>query len=156
MKSLEKQLLYFNTFKDMISIFGQTEVGTGEVDVQKLARYLESNKFFADSFTLNTEEQMQEYITQLIEQGFPVWMFLKCSDWTKSMVEKSFQQECKKERQEMEKMYKCLTCKYYFCSQTSIGLFEKCTYVPANKNTFLYSRPEFKLHKTCKNYKKKE
>ena len=154
MNSLEKQLLFFNTFKDIISIFGQTEIGINEVDVQKLAIYLDSNKFFADSFNLNTEEEIQQYITKIIEQGFPCWMFLKCSNWTKNMIEKSFKIECEQEKQEMEKIYKCLTCQYYSCTQTSIGLFEKCNYTSKNINTLSYSRKEFRLKKTCQSYKK--
>ena len=75
MKPLIKQLMYFNVFKDIISIFGQMEIGNDEVDVKKLATYLGSDKFFFDTFTAETEEEMQEQITELIENGFPVWRF---------------------------------------------------------------------------------
>ena len=128
MKPLIKQLMYFNVFKDIISIFGQIEIGNDEVDVKELATYLGSDKFFFDTFTAETEEEIQEQITELIENGFPVWRFLKCSDWTKDMIEKSFKEECKQEKEELFKTYKCLTCQYYTCQQTQIGLLQKCLY----------------------------
>lgn len=156
MNSLKKQLMYFNVFKDIISIFGQMEIGNDEVDVEELATYLGSDKFFFDTFTAETEEEIQEQITDLIENGFPVWRFLKCSDWTKDMIEKSFEEECKQEKEELFKTYKCLTCQYYSCNQTSIGLLQKCTYEDKNTRYTMKRREEFSLKKKCKNYIKGE
>lgn len=157
MKPLEKQLMYFNAFKEIVSIFGQIEIGCEEVDVESLATYLSSDRFFFDSFTANTEEEMQEQITELIENGFPVWRFLKCSDWTKNMVEKSFKDECEREKEKMLKTYKCLSCQYYECRQTHIGFLEKCLCDNFNKNSkWNNKRNDFKLKKSCKNYIKRE
>ena len=83
-----KQYMFFNYFKEILEIFGQTEVGCNEVDIEALATYLLSDKFLADSFNYNTEDEAKEFITNLILEGFPVWQYLKCSDWTKNMVEK--------------------------------------------------------------------
>ena len=158
MKPLEKQLMYFNAFKDIISIFGQIEIGCEDVDVQALANYLSTDKFFFDSFSANTEEEMQEQITELIENGFPVWRFLKCSDWTKNMVKKSFKDECEQEKEKLFKTYKCFTCQHYECKQTNIGFLEKCLYnnLKNNNSKWNIKRNEFKLKKTCKNYIERE
>jgi hypothetical protein len=51
MKSLIKQLVYFNEFKEIVSIFGQTEVGTDEVDIEALSEYLSSSCKCAGKFT---------------------------------------------------------------------------------------------------------
>lgn len=156
MNSLKKQLTYFNVFKDIISIFGQTEIGNDEVDIDALATYLSSNKFFFDTYSANTEEEMQQQITELIENGFPVWRFLKCSDWTKDMIEKSFKEECKQEKEELFKTYKCLTCQYYSCQQTQIGLLQKCLHEEEKTKHKIRKREEFNLKKKCKNYIKRE
>ena len=156
MKPLIKQLMYFNVFKDIISIFGQMEIGNDEVDVEELATYLGSDKFFFDTFTAETEEEIQEQITELIENGFPVWRFLKCSEWTKNMVEKSFKEECEQEKEELFKTYKCLTCQHYSCKETQIGLLQKCSYQEENPECRLKTREEFKLKKKCKNYIERE
>lgn len=155
MKSLTKQLMYFNVFKDIISIFGQMEIGNDEVDIESLAAYLSSDKFFFDNFEANTEEEMQKQITELIINGFPVWRFLKCSDWTKTMVEKSFVDECEKEKEELFKTYKCFTCQYYTCQQTQIGLLQKCSYEEKNKFK-MRKRESFNLKKKCEKYIKRK
>lgn len=154
MKPLIKQLMYFNVFKDIISIFGQMEIGNDEVDVEELATYLGSDKFFFDTFTTETEEEMQEQITELIENGFPVWRFLKCSDWTKNMIEKSFKTECEQEKEELFKIYKCFTCQYYSCRETQIGLLQKCSHEEKHGHR-LKTREKFSLKKKCKNYIKR-
>ena len=156
MKPLTKQLIYFNVFKEIISIFGQMEIGNDEVDIEELATYLSSDKFFFDTFTAETEEEMQRQITELIENGFPIWRFLKCSDWTKNMVEKSFKEECEQEKQELFKTYKCLTCQYYTCQQTQIGLLQKCSYEEEKTKHRIRKREEFNLKKKCKHYIKRK
>jgi hypothetical protein len=156
MNPLTKQLMYFNVFKEIISIFGQMEIGNDEVDIEELATYLSSDKFFFDTFTAETEEEMQEQITELIENGFPIWRFLKCSDWTKNMVEKSFKEECEQEKQELFKTYKCLTCQYYTCQQTQIGLLQKCSYEEEKTKHRIRKREEFNLKKKCKHYIKRK
>lgn len=155
MNSLKKQLTYFNTFKDIISIFGQVEVGCEEVNIDELATYLSSDKFFFDTFTAETDEEMQEQITELIVNGFPVWRFLKCSDWTKNMIEESFKVECEQEKEELFKTCKCLTCQYYTCTETSIGLLQKCSYKEENNMNLMKRREGFELKKECKNYLKR-
>ena len=81
-----KELIFFDVLKEIISVFGETEVGTREVDVEAVAAYLSSNdgfKFAFDTFSCNTREDIEAYITDKILDGFPVWRYLKCSDWTK-------------------------------------------------------------------------
>lgn len=155
MKSLIKQLVYFNEFKEIVSIFGQTEIGTEEVDVEALADYLASDKFFVDLYNYDIQDidGIDSYITNLIENGFPVWKFLKISDWTKDMVEKSFTEECEQELDIMKKKYCCLSCNYYIVKDTPYGLLTRCT----NKNCKYYygNRNEtFTLQKECKKYEK--
>lgn len=154
---ITKQLIFFNEFKEIISVFGQMEIGSEEVDVDLLANYLVSHKFFVDTFDYNEPEEIDHYITGLIEDGFPVWRFLKTSDWTKNMIEKSFTEECKNELNEMEKMYKCLTCSYFECKETSIGIYERCLNKDCPESYYNnHGRALLKLHKKCKYYKKEE
>lgn len=153
--SLTKQLVYFNEFKEIISIFGQTEVGTSEVDVKALADYLASDKFFVDMFDYNIEDidGIDLYITNLIENGFPVWRFLKISNWTKNMLEQSFTEECEEELKEMQKTYCCLSCNYYMVKDTPYGLLIRCT----NKDCKHYygnRNGALELQKECKEYEK--
>ena len=76
----KKQILFFNTFREIIEIFGESEIGSSQVDIDALIDYLSSDKFFNESFDYNSEEEAQQFVTDYILDGFPVWRFLKCSD----------------------------------------------------------------------------
>lgn len=153
-----KQYMFFNYFKEIIEIFGQTEVGCDEVDIEALANYLSSDKFFADTYEYHSEEEAKEFITNLILDGFPIWRYLKCSDWTKNMVEKSFSNEMKSEYEKACQIYKCLTCKHYKVTNTMLGVLDECTYTePTDElKPWLKGRKQrgvnFAWKKECKNY----
>lgn len=155
--SLKKQLIYFNEFKEIISIFGQTEIGTDEVDIESLTEYLETDKFFVDLFDYKTDDidAIDSYITELIENGFPVWRFLKISDWTKDMIEKSFKQECQEELKELQKQYLCFSCKHYLVKDTSIGLLVRCQN-PNCKHYYRNRTGPFSLQEDCIEYESKK
>lgn len=155
-KSDVKQLLFFDTFQKMVSIWGEQEVGTGEIDIVKLASYLVSDKFQIDTFDYDNQEDIEIYITEYILNGFPIWEYLKISDWTKDMVSKSFKEEVKKEQEELNKVYKCYTCKYFNVKSTSFGIIQKCKNESENKNSryHLKRRDCFEVKKSCKYYDK--
>lgn len=154
--ALTKQLIFFDVLKEVISIFGETEVGTNEVDIDSVASYLTSEggfKFAVDLFDYNTREDIEAYITDKILDGFPVWRFLKCSDWTKQMIEKEFLRECEKEQEELSRKYKCFTCEYFKTINTSIGIIYECN-KDAQENRYRMKRREnIELpRKNCENY----
>ena len=153
----KKQLVYFNEFKEIVSIFGETEIGTGEVNIEALAEYLESDKFFVDMFDYKIEDidAIDTYITNLIENGFPVWRYLKISAWTKEMVEKSFTEECKKELKEMKEKYCCLSCKYFYENNTELGLIVKCTKPKGLKYFERIDRDPLEFKESCEYYEYK-
>ena len=153
MKNNIKPLVFFNTFKDIIEKFGEMEVGCSEVDVESLANYLTSDKFFFESLDYNSEEESQQFVTNYILNGFPVWKFLKCSEWTKKMLEKSFICECQEESNMLKNTYCCFSCEYFKQSETSIGIFQKCI---KPKKIRSLKRDPFTLRKTCTNFVKKE
>ena len=97
MKKELKQLLYFNAFKDVVEIFGETECGCNELDIEKIANFVASDTFFFKTFNLANEEDILNYVTNKILDGFPIWEFLKLTSWQKDMLVKSFKQECEDE-----------------------------------------------------------
>ena len=148
----KKQILFFNTFKEIIEIFGESEIGSSQVDIDALIDYLSSDKFFNESFDYNSEEEAQQFVTDYILDGFPVWRFLKCSDCTKNMFEKSFTEECIKEYKQMLQEYKCLSCKYFLQTNTSLGLYINCKHPD---NSYKYTRDKFSLKKECNFFDRK-
>lgn len=148
---------------EILQIFADTEIGGQyEIDYDKIADYVNSFKCSADYFECSTKEDVYERFTQDIYAGLPVWRWLKLSEWTMKMVERTFEDECQAEYRKMCEMYKCLTCKYYKTQNTAIGVLSKCNYQVKepnrmyNRHAHFRKRDEpFELKKKCKNYEVK-
>lgn len=153
-KSLLNFLTFYQTMIDIVQIFGETEIGRCEVDREAVARYLLSNKYFVDMWGCTDEESVQQKITDDILAGFPVWQFLKISDWTKRMMERSFADDCEKQMQELRAKYKCYSCKWYKLTQTSFGTLEQCKR-PISHYDWRGKSP-FKPRKACKYYEEED
>lgn len=162
----EKQLLYYQALCDIVSIYGETEVGCSEIDTTAVAQYVASDNFFVDYFDCLSVEDLYQQLTEEIIKGFPIWRFLKISDWTKTMLDKQLQQTIIEEQQRLQKTYKCITCQYYEEINTAFGTICKCTYTntnnsDTNNSEFSLGRKRFlrdrnvlhELKKSCKHYK---
>lgn len=152
MDPLVKQLRFYQGIVDIVKIFGETEIGDCEVDEEAVAKYVASFKFASDTWGLESKDEIYQKITDDIINGWPVWEFLKISDWTKRMLEKSFAEEAIKERQELERKYKCYTCKYLNESQTSLGVLQKC--MRPMERFKMERRDYFEPKKRCKYYER--
>lgn len=155
----EKEFIFFSALCDVVKLFGDMELGSCEVDISAVATYCKDFKFQTDLFEYNTKEEIYEKITNDILDGFPVWEFLEVSDWTKSMLEKSYLNKQKKKYDLLCKKYACMTCQYYNAEDTSIGVFEKCTLkesVMGRRDLRLKRTSSFRKKKSCKNYIKEE
>lgn len=153
------KFLYFKAMIDIAELWGNQEIGTCEVDILEISKYCNSFNFNIDIWGVSgktedeIKENMYEFITNLILDGFPIWRMLKLSDFTKNMIEKTFKNDMDKKFKEMCKIYKCYTCVYYKTYTTSFGTIEKCEYVsPKNKFKLHRDNNNFKLKKSCKNY----
>lgn len=159
---MQKRFQFFSAICDIVKVFGETEIGNCEVDEDAIAKYCCSDRFWKDHWNCNTKEDIYEKLTNDIILGFPVWEFLKVSDWTKNMLEKSFATEQTLKWKELCKKYKCYTCKFYNAIETGLGLYEECIYKeekPINRLQNgrewkpLKRRESFEPKKSCKNYK---
>lgn len=119
-----------------MSIYGETEVGCSEIDTTAVAHYVASDNFFVDYFDCLSEEDLSQQLTKEIIKGFPIWRFLKISDWTKTMLDKQLQQTIAEEQQRLQKTYKCMTCQYFEEVDTTLGTICKCTYTNTNNSDF--------------------
>lgn len=150
MDPLVKQLRFYQGIVDIVKIFGETEIGDCEVDEEAVAKYVASFKFANDTWGLESKDEIYQKITDDIINGWPVWEFLKISDWAKQMLEKSFAEEVIKEREELERKYKCYTCKYLDESPTSLGMLQKC--MRPRGRFEMERRDYFEPKKRCKSY----
>lgn len=155
-----RQLYYFLAVKEIVELFAETELGSGcEVDVEAVANYVQSFRFFAgDMWGIKEKEEIYQVVTDDILSGFPVWQLLKIPDWTKNMLEREFAAEQERKRQEMINTYKCFTCKYYIRKETELGTWQECTWRPESNKRDFSLKPRrgayFKLKRRCKNYER--
>lgn len=155
-----KQLMIISAMIDMLRLFADNEIGGQyEINFDKLCNYIDSIRCVSDYFECDTEEDVYNKFTEDIYNGLPVWRFLILPKWTANMVEKSFNAECQNEYKQMEKTYKCLTCKYFKEQKTIMGILPKCTYDAGSGRTDLRrtsAHKPFNIKKRCKNYEKGE
>jgi len=157
---LKRRFQFYSAVHDIVQIWGETEIGNCEVDEDAIAEYCMSLKFATDHYSCWTKEDIYQKITDDILEGFPVWRYLKLSDWTKEMIEKAFANEQQKEWLKLCKQYKCYTCKYHQMKNTGIGAFQECTWEPPRDGNFSsrrywLKRREFTPKKSCAKYESK-
>ena len=144
------KLRFYQAIVDIVKIFGETEIGDCEVDEEAVANYINSLKFVDDMWGIASKEDIYKKLTDDIIDGFPVWEFLKISDWSKRMLECSFNNSVEQERKRLEKTYQCFTCKYLEESDTSLGIYRKCH---RPKERFEMKRRDyFEPLRRCKSY----
>ena len=130
METNRKDILKFRFYQalvDIVKLFGETEIGECEVDEEAAAQYVNSFQFVNDMWGVSSKEEFYQKITDDIINGFPVWQFLKVSDWTKQRLENTFARESEEKRRRLERTYKCFTCKYFKEYHTSLGTLYECT-----------------------------
>lgn len=155
-----KQFKYYQAICDIVSIFGETEIGNGEVDTEAVAHYVNSNSFWNDTFECTKEEDLYELLTNDIIEGMPIWRFLKCSEWTKNMLEQEFQIRINEALEEAHKKYCCYSCEYFKQIETSLGTIYRCEYSEDKEDKIgrkIKRRDTlYELKQHCKNYKIKQ
>ena len=157
-----RQINYIFAVKDIVELFAETELGSGcEVDVEKLINYVSGFSFFVNDMwgvKGDDKEAIYQIVTDDILAGFPIWQLLKIPDWTKNMLEREFAAEQERKRKELEKKFKCYTCRYFVEKQTELGVWTECTWKPpADKRDFsLKPRrgASFEPKRRCKNYER--
>lgn len=132
---MRKELMIFSTIIDILTIFADTEIGGQyEFDYDAIDNYISSFGCQAKYFDYKTK------------------------------VEKSFKTECENELEQLKKIYKCLTCKYFKTERLSSGLlWQECKYEETHK-TKLKRRHDgvlkprrggaFEMKTACDNYEK--
>lgn len=168
MNSVDVKYIYLECFIKFVEIYGQNELGNCEVDIAKLGHYCEDMFFHLKHFRLSSIEEIYKNIEQKILDSFPIWEYLKVSDWTKDMLKRNFQDEQINKEKELKEKYICYRdCAYFNRKNTSLGPIERCHYQEEdlsdpvsrfrNKRRFSLTREElFEPLKNCNFYKEKQ
>ena len=156
----KKEAFYLLAIKDILEIFAEQELGcTYDLNIPVIIQYMNTSTFMVNCLEATTKEEIYQVMTDEILNGYPVWDLLIMPDWTKQMLERSFNIRIKQEEEKRKKKYKCLTCKYLDITTFAGYDVYKCMYntmnKPRNKRYLEPIRREaFKLKTRCKNYEK--
>lgn len=151
MGHVKMSIAWYQAFINVLTVFGETEIGSSEPNYEAISNYMSTLDFFNDQFCApkcrDAIEYFEEQLTQRILDGFPVWRFLKLSDWTMNMIEKSFLDECVAEKAAMKKKYCCLRCKFI----RERGLGYSCN---APHMRYKLTPREFELKEKCRYFRR--
>lgn len=157
----DKKYLFLEAMIRFAEIFGNENLGTCEVDISKVICYAETEQFkLIVGWDCSTLEDHYKLIEDMVLDGFPIWHFLKLSDWTMNMLDREFRKEVQKaiEAEQLEqKKYKCYSCEYFNEHRTSLGILYECNKPkPPRERRRLRSREPFRPRKECDDFKVKE
>ena len=147
-----KKEMFIVAFVKFAEMWARNNIGNNiEVDIPILVSYVRSERFlFIESWKLETLEECYEIIENKILNGFPIWDFFIIPEWTRNMLNLSFNQEVAEIEKQEQKKFICLrNCKHYSESETMLGLLRKCGKEVGGK---FGERYEFKLKRQCKEY----
>lgn len=159
MSITSEALDFYEAIIDVLTVFISTEIGAEvEFNNEVIARYIDSFDCRIHFWDAHTKEDVYKQFTDDILNGYPVWEMMKLPEWTRKMVEESFQAEQADALEKARKKYKCLTCKYYEEKHTQLGVLSKCTHERCcvNTNPIGHSKGVLmQLRRVCKLYDKK-
>lgn len=151
----ERQIYYLLAIKEIVELFAEQELGSRcEIDVKATMNYVQSMKFVNDAWGLKSKDEIYQLVTDDILNGFPIWQLLNMPEWTRSMCEREFGNAQKQKRKELEKKYKCYTCKYFSEHNTSLGVLMECKR-PRGERFKLERYGSFEPKKQCRFYQNK-
>lgn len=150
----------YEAITDILRVFISSEIGTDvEFDNEVIAEYIGSANCRVHFWDSKTKEDIYKQFTDDVLNGYPVWDMVKLPEWTRKMVEKSFQAEQADALEKAKKKYRCLTCKYYYEKHTQLGVLRKCIHERCCVNTNPIGHRKgvlMQLRRVCKLYSRKD
>lgn len=123
----KRKALYLDVLVHFMEIYAQTEVGECDLDITKIALFINRPAFENDeTYYIKTEEDVYSLYTTLTLEGLPVWRFLKLSDYQKKIFEKGYINSLSERRKAAGKICPCYDCAFYSTINTALGTIYKC------------------------------
>ena len=117
--SYEKRSELKGTFLEglirFLEIYTQTEIGEGiELDVMKIALHINSPWFENVSlFSFTSIEDVFSLLENMVLNGFPIWRFLKLTEWQQGIFENEYSELLRQARINIVEKHPCYGCIWY-------------------------------------------
>ena len=124
----ERKFLYIEGLIRFLEIYAQNEIGNVEVDIEKIALWVNSPAFEnVDIYKITSIDKVYEMLTtDIIDKNVPLYRFLKLSKYQLDLLEKEHYNIILNDFLIDSKKYPCLKCIWYENDETSFGTLSKC------------------------------
>lgn len=124
----KRKFLYIEGLIRFLELYGQNEIGNVEVDIEKIALWVNSPYFEnVDIYKITSIDNVYEILSKdIIERNVPLYRFLKLTPYQLNILEKEHRENLIKSFYEDADRYPCLKCIWYTTSLTQFGQLSKC------------------------------
>jgi hypothetical protein len=157
-KEFEHKYLFLEAMIRFTEIFANEHLGDCKVDIAKVIQFAESPAFkLRVAWECKTLDDYYKLVEEMVLEGFPIWEYLKISEWTKNILHKEFVNEVKTEEETRQKKYKCYSCEYFKETNTMLGTLYKCNKPKENQGMLKVNRNKeiFEFKTRCKDFKER-
>ena len=152
---IKAKSLFIEGLIRFLELYGNNEIGNVEVDIRKVALWVNSCAFEnKDVLEFTNLNRVYKYIENCLYNNIPLFRFLKLSKYQFNLMENAHREQMYKDYETDCETYPCLKCIWYNIRETPFGNLDNC-YIKDNpiKNGYGYgSRGKFYIarHKNCK------
>lgn len=124
----ERKFMYIEGLIRFLEIFAQNEIGNVEVDIEKIALWVNSPYFEnVDIYSITSIEKIYDMLTtDIIDKNIPLYRFLKLDNYKLNIFEKEHKKQLIEDFNADGDKYPCLKCIWYENKVTSFGTLSKC------------------------------
>lgn len=124
----KRKFLYIEGLIRFLEIYAQNEIGNVEVDIEKVALWVNSPNFEnVDIYQITSIHKVFGMLTEdIIERNIPLYRFLKLSEYQFLQLECEHQERLLQDFHTDCETYPCLKCVWYDAEMTSFGRVSKC------------------------------
>lgn len=132
----ERKFLYIEGLIRFLELYAQNEIGNVEVDIEKVALWVNSPYFEnVDIYKITSIDKVYEMLTEdILNKNIPLYRFLKLSDYQLHIMEKEHRDILLQNFYEDASKYPCLKCIWYHTSLTQFGQTSTCRLPDSVKN----------------------
>jgi hypothetical protein len=132
----ERKFLYIEGLIRFLELYAQNEIGNVEVDIEKIALWVNSPYFEnVDIYKITSIDKVYEMLTEdILDKNIPLYRFLKLSDYQLRIMEKEHKNILLQNFYEDASKYPCLKCIWYHTSLTQFGQTSTCRLPNSVKN----------------------
>lgn len=125
---IKAKSLFIEGLIRFLELYGNNEIGNVEVDIRKIALWVNSPSFEnQDTIWFTNLNKVYKYIENCLYNNIPLFRFLKLSKYQYKLMENTHREQLYNDYKKDCEIYPCLKCVWYSINESPFGSFENCT-----------------------------